>query len=123
MSIYGKQGARNYAQELRRRYLLPPPTPFSFVEQGSLLTNSHLASIDALGDNQPYNTSFDTGLLTWLSSILRTELKGRRYTTRGRAMHIYEIRVQGQLDQHWSAWFDGLAISYVAEEARSCMDH
>ncbi|GHO50624.1 hypothetical protein [Ktedonospora formicarum] len=29
-------------------------------------------------------------------------------------MHIYEIRVQGQLDQHWSAWFDGLEISYDA---------
>jgi hypothetical protein len=30
-------------------------------------------------------------------------------------MHSYEIRVQGQLDQHWSAWFDGLAISYDAD--------
>ena len=30
-------------------------------------------------------------------------------------MHTYEIRVQGQLDQHWSAWFDGLAISYDAD--------
>jgi hypothetical protein len=29
-------------------------------------------------------------------------------------MHTYEIRVQGQLDQHWSAWFNGLAISYAA---------
>jgi hypothetical protein len=27
-------------------------------------------------------------------------------------MHIYEIRVRGQLDQHWSPWFDGLTISY-----------
>jgi hypothetical protein len=27
-------------------------------------------------------------------------------------MSIYEIRVQGQLDQRWSAWFDGLTISY-----------
>lgn len=29
-------------------------------------------------------------------------------------MHIYEIRVQGQLNQHWSAWFDDLEISYDA---------
>ena len=30
-------------------------------------------------------------------------------------MHTYEIRGQGQLDQHWSAWFNGLAISYDAD--------
>ncbi len=30
-------------------------------------------------------------------------------------MHTYEIRVQGHLDQRWSAWFDGLAISYDAD--------
>ena len=28
---------------------------------------------------------------------------------------IYEIRVQGHLDQRWSNWFDGLTISYDAE--------
>ena len=27
-------------------------------------------------------------------------------------MNMYEIRVKGHLDQHWSAWFEGLAISY-----------
>jgi hypothetical protein len=27
----------------------------------------------------------------------------------------YEIRVQGQLDQQWSAWFEGLTISYDGE--------
>ncbi|HET8852768.1 MAG TPA: hypothetical protein VFN02_09595 [Ktedonobacteraceae bacterium] len=27
-------------------------------------------------------------------------------------MYMYEIRVQGHLDQHWSEWFDGLAITY-----------
>ena len=27
-------------------------------------------------------------------------------------MSVYEIRVQGQLDQHWSGWFEGLTISY-----------
>jgi hypothetical protein len=26
-------------------------------------------------------------------------------------MYVYEIRIQGHLDQHWSAWFDGLTIS------------
>jgi hypothetical protein len=31
-------------------------------------------------------------------------------------MIAYEIRVKGHLDQHWSAWFDGLAISYDADE-------
>jgi len=30
-------------------------------------------------------------------------------------MHTYEIRVQGQLDHHWSAWFSGLAISHDAD--------
>jgi hypothetical protein len=24
---------------------------------------------------------------------------------------LYEIRVQEQLDNHWSAWFDGLALT------------
>jgi hypothetical protein len=27
-------------------------------------------------------------------------------------MSIFEIRVQGHLDQHWSSWFDGLTMSY-----------
>ncbi len=27
-------------------------------------------------------------------------------------MYRYEIRVQGHLDQCWSEWFDGLAITY-----------
>jgi hypothetical protein len=26
-------------------------------------------------------------------------------------MFIYDIRVKGHLDQHWSSWFEGLAIS------------
>jgi hypothetical protein len=30
-------------------------------------------------------------------------------------MHAYEIRVQGHLDQHWSEWFNDLAISYDAD--------
>ncbi len=30
-------------------------------------------------------------------------------------MHTYKIRVQGHLDQRWSEWFDGLAISYDAD--------
>jgi hypothetical protein len=34
-------------------------------------------------------------------------------------MFIYEIRVKGHLDQHWSSWFDGLAISY-SEDGSSC---
>ncbi len=31
-------------------------------------------------------------------------------------MAIYEIRVQGRLDQRWSTWFDGLTISYQGED-------
>lgn len=31
-------------------------------------------------------------------------------------MTIYEIRVQGHLDQRWSAWFGGLAITYDADD-------
>ena len=31
-------------------------------------------------------------------------------------MPIYEIRVQGRLDQRWSSWFDGLIISYESED-------
>ena len=30
-------------------------------------------------------------------------------------MYVYEIRIQGHLDQHWAAWFDGLAISYESD--------
>ena len=28
-------------------------------------------------------------------------------------MAVYEIRVKGHLDKHWSEWFDGLAIANV----------
>jgi hypothetical protein len=31
-------------------------------------------------------------------------------------MAIYEIRVQGRLDQRWSSWFDGLTISYEGDD-------
>jgi hypothetical protein len=31
-------------------------------------------------------------------------------------MAIYEIRVQGRLDQRWSSWFDGLTITYEDED-------
>ena len=27
-------------------------------------------------------------------------------------MNVYEIRVQGHLDQRWSDWFDGLTITH-----------
>jgi hypothetical protein len=29
---------------------------------------------------------------------------------------IYQIRIAGLLDSSWSEWFDGLAISYSAED-------
>ena len=31
-------------------------------------------------------------------------------------MYVYEIRVQGRLDQRWSGWFDGLTITYEGED-------
>ncbi len=31
-------------------------------------------------------------------------------------MPIYEMRVQGRLDQRWSTWFDGLTISYEGDD-------
>ena len=27
-------------------------------------------------------------------------------------MYVYEIHVKGYLDQHWSAWFEGLTITH-----------
>jgi hypothetical protein len=30
-------------------------------------------------------------------------------------MNVYEIRVQGHLDQRWSEWFGGLTISYEGD--------
>jgi hypothetical protein len=30
-------------------------------------------------------------------------------------MNWYEIRLQGHLDQQWSAWFDGLTISHDSD--------
>ena len=30
-------------------------------------------------------------------------------------MYVYEIRIQGHLDQHWATWFDGLSISYESD--------
>jgi len=32
-------------------------------------------------------------------------------------MTVYEIRVQGHLDQRWSAWFEGLTISYDGDDS------
>jgi hypothetical protein len=31
-------------------------------------------------------------------------------------MSIYEIRIQGYLDQRWSTWFEGLTISYECDD-------
>ncbi len=31
-------------------------------------------------------------------------------------MNCYEIRIQGHLDEHWSEWFDGLDITYDADD-------
>jgi hypothetical protein len=42
--------------------------------------------------------------------------KHKTYGKLGSTMNSYEIRVQGRLDQRWSDWFDGLIITYDAEE-------
>jgi hypothetical protein len=34
----------------------------------------------------------------------------------GSKMNQYEIRVQGHLDQRWSAWFDGLTMTYDSDD-------
>ena len=30
-------------------------------------------------------------------------------------MQRVEIRIKGQLDEHWSEWFEGLSIAHTAE--------
>ena len=30
-------------------------------------------------------------------------------------MSVYEIRVQGRLDQHWAMWFEGLTLTYEGD--------
>jgi len=30
-------------------------------------------------------------------------------------VRIYEIRVQGRLDPHWTTWFEGLALTYEGD--------
>lgn len=31
-------------------------------------------------------------------------------------MLTVEIRVQGRIDEHWSSWFEGLAVRYVGTD-------
>ena len=31
---------------------------------------------------------------------------------RFRGPAVYELRVDGHLDEHWSSWFDGMALSH-----------
>ena len=37
--------------------------------------------------------------------------------TDARAPRIYRIRIAGQLDASWAAWFDGLTISHAPDGA------
>ena len=42
-----------------------------------------------------------------------------RKTCRRLSMHYaatYQIKVQGHLDEHWSKWFDGLAVTYDKQD-------
>ncbi len=32
---------------------------------------------------------------------------------------VYRLRVSGQLDQHWSAWFDGLTLTHEDDGSTS----
>ena len=36
-------------------------------------------------------------------------------TTHGSEAGRYEIRLTGRLDAHWTAWFDGLAVSHQSD--------
>ena len=38
-------------------------------------------------------------------------------------MAIYEIRVQGRLDQRWSSWFEGLTLSYEGDDITVLRGH
>jgi len=49
------------------------------------------------------------------ASVVRTTCiveRSREPVSSGRSR--YEIRVRGVLDEHWSDWFDGMAITYDA---------
>jgi hypothetical protein len=37
--------------------------------------------------------------------------QGSRPTNKSSQSNYYEIRVQGQLDSHWSDWFNGLDVT------------
>jgi hypothetical protein len=39
------------------------------------------------------------------------------HTEHGRA--VYELRVAGRLDQHWSAWFGGLTLTHEDDGSTS----
>jgi hypothetical protein len=41
----------------------------------------------------------------------------------GREGDWYRIRIQGHLDQRWTAWFDGLALTYDGEGTTILQGH
>ena len=37
----------------------------------------------------------------------------------GQAPAVYQLRIAGRLDHHWSAWFGGLVLTYEADGTTS----
>jgi hypothetical protein len=53
-------------------------------------------------------------LLLFSATPLIDTITVKKWCREGGAMPVYEIRVKGHLDQHWSAWFDGMTITNEA---------
>jgi hypothetical protein len=44
-------------------------------------------------------------------------------TGSGREDHLYRIRIQGHLDQRWTSWFDGLALTHDGDGTTLLQGH
>jgi len=53
-------------------------------------------------------------LLPLSARLLLDTIKVKKWYREGGVMMLYEIRVKGHLDQHWSAWFDRMTITNEA---------
>ncbi len=42
---------------------------------------------------------------------MHEDTKRRNWNVEGEKVSVYEIRVKGHLEDHWSEWFDGLEIT------------
>jgi hypothetical protein len=53
-------------------------------------------------------------LLPLSATLLLDTITVKKWYREEGVMMLYEIRVKGHLDQHWSAWFDGMTITNEA---------